>query len=455
MNNKKTVLLRFLIRATVDILILALFVFLACIPILSGCTEAWLNSAIMFASIFSINILLLTVKLDLKIADRILPRQESAAEHDNNTPEIIGLTSPIGDAYYEYWPIFTSPRYSIKRVPPKLRALRMFVGLTAAIFGAAVLIDFVFSDEMEPNALLLSFLLLFGGIGIVSLGYIRGVLSGLCGMALAAVIVMCGDRIEALADTSIFTAIILLVSVLFVFAFLTFLLVRHINRTKFKLPAYDHGSDISVPIRLIKPDKPVVCAVTVKVDSSLPGAEKRYIINKASDIASFCRQKEMTYVGLRATKYDPTVTYISYCSDEKAAEKLKAHIASLIDGEITETLIKSDENYEVYKSLLPDEKALFRAFNALFAPGLEAQPEAQFKLSFAIYFDGDQSKADELLAADCSLKFECGDGENIAEATTAGHFNISDINALTDELVTLAERFDARLLPWVIAPLEE
>lgn len=454
MNNKKTVLLRFLIRAFVDILILALFVFLAYIPILLGCTEARLNSAIMFAGVFLINILFITVKLDLKIADKILPRQGSVAEHDSNTPEIIGLTSPISDAYYEYWPIFASPRYSIKRVPPKLRALRMFVGLGMALFSITLLITFMFSDEMKQDVLLVSFLLLFGGVGIVSLGYIRGILTGLCGMALAAVIVMCGDRIKALADTSIVTALILLVSVLFVFAFLIFLLARHIGRTKFNLPAYDSGSNISIPIRLIKPDKPVVCAVTVNVDPSLPGAEKRYIVNMAADIASFCRRKKMTYVGLRATKYDPAVTYIAYCSDEKSAETLKAHIASLIDSEIAGIVIKNDENYEVYKSLLPDEKRLFRAYNALFAPGLEAQPEAQFKLSFAIYFNGDQSRAEELLAADCTLRFKY-DGGNIAEATTAGCFMGSDINFLTDELVTLAERFDAYLLPWVITPLEE
>lgn len=445
MKNIFKTFMRFLIRLFVLILITAAAVFLGCIPSLLGCKEEWLTSSAIYASILLANLMIITFHIDKKVADMLLKPPTEIPKHVEQ--KITGLTSPISDAYYDYWSTVASKSYSLKRLQPERRTLRITIGMITMVSGFLFLLPFAF-ESLPQELFIISFTLMGGGIGIMLLGYFRGILTGLCGMALAAVIVMSGDRVDELIDSSTFAAILLLASLLFAIGFVMFLLVKKINRANFRLPVFEDSDYINIPVKNILTNNAMVCAVTISANTAIPNAEKHYIINKAADIAAYCRRKGITYAGVRATKYDPTVTYIAYCQNRVAAQKLRAHIESSVDGVIIETVIDIDPDYEIYRSLLPDEKTLFRAYNALFADMLENE-KSKLKLTFGIFFPNGQTGADELIRSDSSLDFEF-DGCNIATANVIGRFEISDINRFTDEFVTLAEQFDASLLPWII-----
>ncbi len=438
-------LLRFVIRVSVMILMIAAAVFLSCIPSLLGYKEEWLTSAIMYASIILANIMLIHFRIDKKVADRLLPAPAEAPKPVEH--KIAGLRSPISDTYYDYWSTVTSKSYSLRRLRPGQVRLRVMIGMIALICGVMFLLPFAF-DDLPHELFIVSFILIAGGVGVTLLGYIRGILAGLCGMALAAVFIMSSERIDELIDNSPFAAILLVVSLLFATGFILFLVLKKINRADFRLPPFEDSGYIKVPVKSVMTNNATVCAVTISANTAIPNVEKHYIVNKAADIAAYCRRKSITYVGLKATKSEPTVTYIAYCQNRIAAQKLRAHIASSVDGEIIKTVIDDDPDYEIYKSLLPDEKTLFRAYNAFFVD-MFANREDELKLIFGIYFPDEQNRADELVKSDCSLKFEF-DGCNIATAEVTGRFEISEINRFTDEFVTLAEKFDASLLPWII-----
>lgn len=447
MSYRTKTLIRFFIRLFVIVLCLAFGIFLACLPMLFGFKAEWLTAVTSPAAIILVNLLLIGLHLDRRIADRILPKQN--IEHHS---EPIGLSTPIAMAYYQYWQVFTSKKYSLRRLMPAAAKARVSTGTALAVLGllsAAVLAYTEMPDEM----LVASAFLMISGVAVIALGYIRGALTGLLSVACASVIFMSIDTIDRLFETSVVTAILLIASLLFVLCFSFHLLLRRINRNEYNLPAFDNGNTLCVPMYSIAPENTVVCEVTLSADTRIPHPERHYIIHKAADISSFCYKNKIVYAGLRATKGEPSLTYIAYCSGEIAAERFKRYIERSVDGEITDVVMRDDPEHEVYKSILPGEKALFRAYNSLFADMLGSE-ERELTLGFSIILPEDGQKADALLSAECSLKFE-SKAEGVAEATVKGRFTASDLNALTDEAVELAERFETVLLPWTTEPTEQ